>query len=98
MGAMSGDMRSETASRSGEDSAETFRSLSDGKGGPSSRSSQLVVRLPPEGSGDSRYHTTRLCPGFPAQAESVPRTVAEEEGHSFCWTCFELEMRALAEW
>ncbi|MFB6095225.1 MAG: hypothetical protein ABEJ71_02085 [Halodesulfurarchaeum sp.] len=73
------------------------------EGGPgrspefSSRSDQLVVYVPAEAGDTAEYHTSQLCPDYPSSATSITRHTAEDEGHSFCWTCFELEMRALTE-
>ncbi|MFB6267345.1 MAG: hypothetical protein ABEI31_06780 [Halodesulfurarchaeum sp.] len=63
----------------------------------SSRSDQLVVYVPAEAGDTAEYHTSRLCPDYPSSATSINRHTAEDEGHTFCWTCFELEMRALNE-
>ncbi len=62
-----------------------------------SRSSHAVVYLAESATAESVYHTSRLCPEYPVPAESVRRTEAEDDGHTFCWSCFELEMRALAQ-
>lgn len=64
--------------------------------GGSGRSSQLIVSVPEE-AGPDEYHTSRLCSAYPVPAESMTQAEAVDHGHTFCWTCFELEMRALAD-
>jgi hypothetical protein len=94
MGAKSGDrVGSETAS-----------STSNGEGtqlvaeeSVPSRSTHDVVYLASGADTGVAYHTSRLCPDFPGSGEAMDRPVAEDDGHPFCWTCFELEMRALAD-
>lgn len=72
-------------------------SLPPGEGRVASRTTRDVVYLP-EGSADgSAYHTSRVCPEFPGAGEVLGRAAAEDAGHPFCWTCFELEMQALAQ-
>jgi len=62
-----------------------------------SKSNQLVVYLPADLETDGTYHTSRLCSEYPTEATAVSRNEAEDAGHDFCWTCFELEMLALHE-
>ena len=62
-----------------------------------SRSTRDVVYLTDQAPESAAYHTSRLCPDFPGEGEVRKRPAAEDDGHPFCWTCFELEMRALAE-
>lgn len=76
---------------------ERHGSLGPGSDRVSSHSTQHVVYLPRDAGDGGEYHTTRLCPQYPVPSESVRRSEAEEDGHTFCWTCFELEMRALAD-
>jgi hypothetical protein len=97
MGAKSGDLGSETASSVAEGADAEGSPAGTGGLSVESRSSHLVVSLPPETDESTTYHTSRLCPDYPVPAESVPRAEAEDEGHTFCWTCFELEMRAIGE-
>ena len=100
MGAMSGNrLGSETASGEVEDLEESDPGSSHrgGDSGVASRSTRDVVYLTDEAPESAAYHTSRLCPDFPGAGEVRKRPAAEDEGHPFCWTCFELEMRALAE-
>ena len=62
-----------------------------------SKSNQLVVYLPADLESNGTYHTSRLCSEYPTKATAVNRNEAEDSGHEFCWTCFELEMLALDE-
>lgn len=95
MGAKSGNrVGSETAS---EEVAESDPGSSPpGSGGTiASRTARDIVYLTDGAAETSAYHTSRLCPDFPGSGEVLPRPAAEDDGHPFCWTCFELEMRAL---
>lgn len=95
MGAMSGNgLRSETNWGEKEASKDTVPRGSDTA--VAARSTRDVVYLRDGAPDTSAYHTSRLCPDFPGSGEVRQRPAAEDEGHPFCWTCFELEMRALA--
>lgn len=97
MGAKSGDrLGSETAS--GTAAEEDPRSPREtGEETVNSRTSHDVVYLESQPEQGREYHTSRLCPDFPESADPTGRPAAEDQGHSFCWTCFELEMQHLAE-
>lgn len=96
MGAMSGNrLRSETIWGETEESEGSAPPGSDA--GVAARSTRDVVYLRDGATDTSAYHTSRLCPDFPASGEVRQRPAAEDDGHPFCWTCFELEMQALAE-
>lgn len=95
MGAEHGELGHELAASGAQD--EGRLSLRPGNDHVSSHSTQHVVHLARDAAGGDEYHTTRLCPEYPVPSESVPRNQAEADGHTFCWTCFELEMRALAD-
>lgn len=96
---MSGNrLGSETASGEVEDLEESDPGSSlQGGERVASRSTRDVVYLTDGAAETTAYHTSRLCPDFPGAGEVRQRPAAEDDGHPFCWTCFELEMRALAE-
>lgn len=100
MGATSGDrLGSESESGTAVETDPPREAPETGEETVKSRTSHTVVYLA-NGSGetgDREYHTSRLCPDFPQAAEPIRRPAAEDDGHTFCWTCFELEMQALAD-